>query len=128
VTEEQLEFAKIGFVFSAALTILCWPVAAAPQRGEIFAALGIYPLGFGFLIWPAVGYLLAGARSDFGASACLVAVTFYNYWVARGSLPPPKGRLPSWSGCGAPTGTRAPAPARPPHTVPTRRYLAPSRG
>jgi hypothetical protein len=83
VTEEQREFAKIGFVFSAALAILCWPIAVGPQRGEIFAALGIYPLGFGFLIWPAVGYLLAGARSEFGASACLSAVTFYNYWVAE---------------------------------------------
>lgn len=43
--------------------------------------LGVYPLGL--LVWPAVGYLLAGARSDFGASACLGAVTFYNYWVVE---------------------------------------------
>ncbi len=83
MSEEQLEFAKVGFVFSAALTILCWPIAPDPQRSEIFSALGIYPLGLGFLIWPAVGYLLAGARSDFGASACLGAVTVYNYWVAE---------------------------------------------
>ena len=83
MNDEQLEFAKVGFVFSAALTILCWPIAPDPQRWELFSALGIYPAGLGFLIWPAVGYLLAGARSDFGASACLGAVTLYNYWVAE---------------------------------------------
>lgn len=84
MSEEQREFATIGFVFSAALTILCGAAAPDGQGSEVFAALGIYPLGLGFLIWPAVGYLLAGARSDFGASACLAAVTFYNYWVADG--------------------------------------------
>ena len=83
MSEEQREFVKIGFVFSAALTILCWPIAPDPQRWEIFSALGVYPLGLGLLVWPAVGYLLAGARSDFGASACLGAVTFYNYWVVE---------------------------------------------
>ena len=83
MSDEQLEFAKVGFVFSAALTILCWPIAPDQQRWELFSALGIYPVGLGFLIWPAVGYLLAGARSDFGASACLGAVTLYNYWVAE---------------------------------------------
>ncbi|MFL6253396.1 MAG: hypothetical protein ACJ74T_00085 [Pyrinomonadaceae bacterium] len=83
MSEEQREFVKLGFVFSAALVILCWPIAPNPQRGEIFSALGVYPLGLGFLIWPAVGYLLAGARSDFGASACLGAVSFYNYWVVE---------------------------------------------
>ena len=80
-SEEQLEFAKIGFVFSAALTILCGAVAPGREGEELFGALGIYPLGLGFLIWPAVGYLLAGARTDFGASACLCAVTLYDYWV-----------------------------------------------
>lgn len=80
--EEQQEFAKIGFVFSAALTILCGAAASDWLGVEIFNALGIYPLGLGFLFWPAVGYLLAGARSDFGRSACLGAVTFYNYLVA----------------------------------------------
>lgn len=83
MNEEQLEFAKVGFVFSAALTILCGAVAPEGEGREVFAALGIYPAGLGFLIWPAVGYLLAGARTDFGASACLCAVTFYNYWVAE---------------------------------------------
>lgn len=83
MSEEQLEFAKVGFVFSAALTILCGAIAPEGEGGEFFAALGIYPAGVGFLIWPAVGYLLAGARSDFGASACLGAVTLYNYWVAE---------------------------------------------
>ena len=83
MNEEQREFTKIGFVFSAALAIMCWPIAPEPLRGEIFSALGVYPLGLGFFFWPAVGYLLAGARSDFGASACLGAVTFYNYWVAE---------------------------------------------
>jgi hypothetical protein len=83
VSGEQREFATIGFVFSAVLSILSGAVATDPQGTEVFAALGIYPLGLGFLIWPAVGYLLAGARSDFGASACLCAVTFYNYWVAE---------------------------------------------
>ena len=83
MSEEQLEFVKVGFVFSAALTLLCWPIAPSPERGEIFSALGVYPVGFGFLFWPAVGYLLAGARSDFGASLCLGAVTFYDYWVAE---------------------------------------------
>jgi hypothetical protein len=83
MSEEQSEFVKVGFVFSAALTILCWPIAPDAQRWEIFAALGVYPLGLGFLFWPAVGYLLAGARTDFGASACLGAVTFYDYWVAE---------------------------------------------
>jgi hypothetical protein len=83
MSEEQREFVKIGFVFSAALTILCWPIAPDPQRWEIFSALGLYPLGLGFFFWPVVGYLLAGARSDFGASACLGAVAFYNYWVVE---------------------------------------------
>ena len=83
MSEEQREFVKIGFVFSAALTILCWPIAPDAQRWEIFTALGVYPLGLGLLVWPAVGYLLAGARSDFGASACLGAVTFYDYWVVE---------------------------------------------
>ena len=83
MSEEQLEFAKVGFVFSAALTLLCWPVAPDPQRWEFLGALGVYPFGLGFFFWPAVGYLLAGARSDFGASACLGAVTFYNYWVVE---------------------------------------------
>ena len=83
MNEEQLEFVKVGFVFSAALTILCGAVAPEGEGREVFDALGIYPAGFGFLIWPAVGYLLAGARSDFAASACLGAVTFYNYWVAE---------------------------------------------
>ena len=83
MSEEQLEFAKVGFVFSAALTILCGAVAPDGEGREVFAALGIYPVGLGFLIWPVVGYLLAGARTDFGASACLCAVTFYNYWVAE---------------------------------------------
>ena len=81
--EEQIEFAKVGFVFSAALTLLCWPIAPDPQRWEVLGAIGVYPLGLGFLFWPAVGYLLAGARSDFGASACLGAVAVYNYWVAE---------------------------------------------
>ena len=83
LSEEQIEFAKVGFVFSAALTLLCWPIAPEPLRGEVLGALGVYPLGLGFLFWPAVGYLLAGARSDFSASACLGAVTFYDYWVAE---------------------------------------------
>lgn len=83
MTEEQLEFAKVGFVFSAALTILCAAAAPAPLGPELFSALGIYPLGLGFLVWPAVGYLLAGARSDFAGASCLTAVTFYNYWVAE---------------------------------------------
>ncbi len=83
MSEEQLEFAKVGFVFSAALTILCGAVAPDGQGSELFNALGIYPLGLGFLIWPAVGYLLAGARSGFASSACLGAVTVYNYWVAE---------------------------------------------
>jgi hypothetical protein len=81
LSEEQREFATVGFVFSAALTILGGAVATDPQGAEVFVALGIYPLGLGFLIWPAVGYLLAGARSDFAGSACLCAVTFYDYWV-----------------------------------------------
>lgn len=83
LSEEQLEFVKVGFVFSAALTLLCWPIAPEPQRGEVLSAIGVYPLGLGFFFWPAVGYLLAGARTDFAASACLGAVTFYNYWVAE---------------------------------------------
>jgi len=83
LSEEQLEFVKVGFVFSAALTLLCWPVAPDPQRWEVLGALGVYPLGLGFLFWPAVGGLLAGARTDFGASACLGAVAVYNYWVAE---------------------------------------------
>lgn len=83
MSEEQLEFAKAGFVFSAALTILCGAVAPGGQGPELFSALGVYPLGLGFIIWPAVGYLLAGARSDFAASACLGAVTLYNYWVVE---------------------------------------------
>jgi hypothetical protein len=83
VNEEQLEFAKVGFVFSAALTILCGAVAPDGRGRELFAALGIYPAGVGFLIWPAAGYLLAGAKTDFGASACLGAVSLYNYWVAE---------------------------------------------
>lgn len=83
LSEEQLEFVKVGFVFSAALTLLCWPIASDSQRWELLGALGVYPVGLGFFFWPAVGYLLAGARTDFGASACLGAVTFYNYWVAE---------------------------------------------
>ncbi|HEX8150364.1 MAG TPA: hypothetical protein VF591_24485 [Pyrinomonadaceae bacterium] len=83
MSEEQLEFVKVGFVFSAALTLLCWPIAPDPQRWEVLGAIGVYPLGLGFFFWPAVGYLLAGARTDFAASACLGAVTFYNYWVAE---------------------------------------------
>ena len=83
VSEEQEEFARIGFVFSAALTVLCGVVASDWRSDEIFIALGIYPLGLGFLVWPAVGYLLAGAKSDFGRSSCLSAVTIYNYWVAE---------------------------------------------
>ena len=83
MSEEQLEFAKVGLVFSAALTILCGAVAPDGRGSELFDALGIYPVGVGFLVWPAVGYLLAGARSHFGASACLGAVAFYNYWVAE---------------------------------------------
>ncbi len=83
MSEEQLEFVKVGFVFSAALTLLCWPVAPESMRWEVFGALGVYPLGLGFFFWPAVGYLLAGARSDFAASACLGAVSLYDYWVAE---------------------------------------------
>lgn len=83
MNEEQLEFVKVGFVFSAALTLLCWPIAPDPQRWEVLGAIGVYPLGLGFFFWPAVGYLLAGARTDFGASACLGAVTFFDYWVAE---------------------------------------------
>ncbi|MDT5269055.1 MAG: hypothetical protein QOH49_1241 [Acidobacteriota bacterium] len=83
MSEEQLEFVKVGFVFSAALTLLCWPIAPDPQRWEVLGAIGVYPLGLGFFFWPAVGYLLAGARTDFASSACLGAVTFYNYWVAE---------------------------------------------
>ncbi|HEX8557884.1 MAG TPA: hypothetical protein VF668_07290 [Pyrinomonadaceae bacterium] len=82
VTEEQLEFVKVGFVFSGALTILCAAAAPDPLGPELFSALGIYPLGLGFVVWPAVGYLLAGARSDFASASCLTAVTSYNYWVA----------------------------------------------
>ena len=88
MSEEQLEFAKVGFVFSAALTILCGAVAPDGEGREVFAALGIYPAGLGFLIWPTVGYVLAGAKTDFGASACLGAVTFYNYWVAERLMTP----------------------------------------
>lgn len=83
MSEEQLDFTKVGFVFSAALAVLCWPIAPDPLRGEIFFSLGVYPLGLGLIIWPAVGYLLAGARSNFARSACLGAVTFYNYWVVE---------------------------------------------
>lgn len=83
MSEEQLEFVKVGFVFSAALTLLCWPAAPEGMRLELFGALGVYPIGIGFLFWPLVGYLLAGARSDFGASACLAAVSFYDYWVVE---------------------------------------------
>jgi hypothetical protein len=83
VSEEQRDFVKIGFVFSAALAIMCWPVALGAERWEVFSAIGVYPFGLGLLFWPAVGYLLAGARSDFGWSACLGAVAFYNYWVAE---------------------------------------------
>jgi hypothetical protein len=83
LSEEQVEFAKVGFVFSAALTLLCWPVAPEPLRWEVLGALGVYPVGVGFLFWPALGFMLAGARSDFAASACLGAVTFYDYWVAE---------------------------------------------
>ena len=83
MSEEQLEFVKVGFVFSAALTLLCWPVAPDGMRLELFGALGVYPAGLGFLFWPAVGYLLAGARSDFGASACFAAVSCYDYWVVE---------------------------------------------
>ena len=83
MSEEQIDFVKVGFVFSAALTLLCWPVAPEPQRWEVLGALGVYPTGLGFLFWPAVGYLLAGARSGFASSACLGAVTFYNYWVVE---------------------------------------------
>lgn len=83
MSEEQIEFVKVGFVFSAALTLLCWPVAPEPLRWEVFGALGVYPVGVGFFFWPAVGYLLAGARTDFAASSCLGAVAFYNYWVAE---------------------------------------------
>jgi hypothetical protein len=82
LNEEQVEFVKVGFVFSAALTLLCWSAAPDPLRREALGAIGVYPLGLGFFFWPAVGYLLAGARSDFAASACLGAVTFYDYWVA----------------------------------------------
>lgn len=78
-----MDFVKVGFVFSAALTLLCWPVVPDSQRWEILGALGVYPLGLGFFFWPAVGYLLAGARTGFASSACLGAVTFYNYWVAE---------------------------------------------
>jgi hypothetical protein len=83
LSEEQREFVKVGFVFSAALTLLCWSGAPEPLRWEALGALGVYPLGLGFFFWPAVGYLLAGARSDFAASLCLGAVTFYDYWVAE---------------------------------------------
>ena len=83
MSEEQTEFVKVGFVFSAALTLLCWPVAPESMRWEVFGAIGVYPLGLGFFFWPVVGYLLAGARTDFAASACLGAVSFYNYWVAE---------------------------------------------
>ena len=83
MSEEQLDFVKVGFVFSAALTLLCWPVAQDPLRGDLLGALGVYPAGLGFFFWPALGYMLAGARSDFGVSACLGAVTFYDYWVAE---------------------------------------------
>ena len=80
--EEQRDFAGIGFVFSAALTILCSVIASDWRSDEILIAFGIYPLGLGFLFWPAVGYLLAGAKSYFGKSACLGAVAFHDYWVA----------------------------------------------
>ena len=90
-SEEQLEFTKIGFVFSAALTILCGAVAPGREGEELFGALGIYPLGLGFLIWPAVGYLLAGAGSDFAVSACLFAVTFYDYLVLERLTAPTDG-------------------------------------
>ena len=83
MNEEQSEFVKVGFVFSAALTILCGAAAPAGSGSEIFDALGIYPVGVGFLIWPAVGYLLASARTDFAASVCFGTVAFYNYWVAE---------------------------------------------
>ena len=83
MNEEQLEFVKVGFVFSAALNLLCWTIAPDPLRWEVLGATGVYPLGLGFFFWPAVGYLLAGARSDFAASACLGAVTFYDYWVTE---------------------------------------------
>jgi hypothetical protein len=83
LSEEQLDFVKVGFVFSAALALLCWSVAPYTLRLETFAALGVYPLGLGLLFWPAAGYLLTAARSDFGRSACLGAVAFYNYWVAE---------------------------------------------
>jgi hypothetical protein len=83
LSEEQTEFVKVGFVFSAALTLLCFPAAPESMRWEVFGALGLYPVGVGFFIWPAVGYLLAGARTNFAASACLGTVTFYNYWVAE---------------------------------------------
>lgn len=83
MSEEQLEFVKVGFVFSAALTLLCWPVAAGSQRWEVLGAIGVYPVGLGFFFWPAVGYVLAGARTDFAASACLAAVSLYDYWVVE---------------------------------------------
>jgi len=83
LSEEQSEFVKVGFVFSAALTILCGAAAPKGPGSEIFDALGIYPVGVGFLIWPAVGYLLASARTDFAASVCFGTVAFYNYWVAE---------------------------------------------
>lgn len=91
LSEEQLEFMKVGFVLSAALTILCGAVAPDVEGRAVFDALGIYPLGVGFFIWPAVGYLLAGARSDFGASACLTAVASYNYWVVERLTSPEAG-------------------------------------
>ncbi len=83
LSEEQREFVKIGFVFSAALTILSGAVAAGALGEEVFEALGIYPLGLGFLVWPAAGYALAGAKSNFAGSAAVCAVTFYNYWVVE---------------------------------------------
>jgi hypothetical protein len=106
VSEEQRDFVKVGFIFSAALVILCGVVGDDWQSDEIFKALGVYPFGLGFLVWPAAGYVLASARSNFGRSLCLTAVTFYDYWVferltaAGADGPSPIARLWSYNRLG----------------------------
>ena len=83
MSEEQQEFAIVGLVFSAAVTVLCGAVGLGWQGDELLTALGIYPAGLGFVFWPALGYSLAGAKSDFGRGLCLGAVTGYDYWVVE---------------------------------------------
>lgn len=78
MSKDQEDFTKIGFVYSAVLTVFSHVIASDRQGDEIFYLLGIYPYYIGSIFWIVIGYLSATLKPAFGGVLCLAALAAYN--------------------------------------------------